>query len=1074
MTTTDEDAVRHQQREPAAIRQRPSSNLRLNAAIRVAIAVLASGALTAGAIAALWTPLRAKSDTIGWPIFADFNPSNYAHAYYLAVGLFPIAALLIFFALTRIGPRLGLATPPPRGRLRPLTGPAEAEQALEPERSSPISADVAAAARVAAVGAILGLEVGVAANHLWLGVVLGAVGYSLLVGLGSAALALAASARSPWRDRLATANALGAPLTVIGLSLVSAHTEVRIDSGNAVHHYPWFPVWLALPLAAALFGWLVVSLRGATPAVTAAIERQAVLVIAAPVALFVLVAHLPGETGPLNLFEEGQSVTETMLLGHGWLPWRDVVLTHGLLGDVAPTAAGWAVFGNSYWAAYAGIWLIFYPLTVVATYALLTYLVGRNWPMLLVAALIFLGTWLGSADARFLLWPVTLLLLAALLHRPTKVRAVALGVLGVTQSILTPEMAPAVLIYAAVVAAYEWYWRPPGAAWAQAFRRTIWMAVAIVVSAGAFVIYMLIRGATGDLIYVTVALVAGHFGEAVPPNAVVSTVSQGKYDFVALAPVAAVLVSFAYAVVRLRTRRPFLLGDWPMAAVAVFVLFYYTKYLARMDISHAYQPFIVATPLIIYIVYRAVSAADRWVRHRLPERRAGWVTAHPVGIAVLVLFVVLFWAPLHTQVDATPAAYRPLVAARPAYSRVGYFSLFDGPAYQDLARIVDAYLGPHGRLLDITNEPGLSYYLLGREPSSRWYAPVGIVVTADLQRNLLAQLRRSPPKLIIFDDTDTKMIALPTMDGVPNAVELYLVSRWILQHYRPLLESHGRTIYALPGTPPVSSLHLHLNQQPATVGVPFLGQECSWGFAPTFLSGPAEPPSGAQGVPARAALVRQSQVTFTGWAGDLRAREPAREVIATFNGRIVGQSTPNIDRPDLPAAGYPSGFVRSGFQLSIPTWAVAARSLRLYAIGRDGSVAQIPIPPAPKQGGVARVGSRTVVLQPRAVTGHVDAESPSSAALQIEPPAGSTWSDYRWLEVDAPSFGGFLQGGFGLSDTLAPTAAGQLISFETLPQSPRRYIIPVSSCAQWQGFGSRRLFLASSPAQDAVRVQLIR
>ena len=274
------------------------------------------------------------------------------------------------------------------------------------------------------------------------------------------------------------------------------------------------------------------------------------------------------------------------------------------------------------------------------------------------------------------------------------------------------------------------------------------------------------------------------------------------------------------------------------------------------------------------------------------------------------------------------------------------------------------------------------------------------------------------------------MYGLPAMDGVPVTVSLYLISRWVLEHYRPLLESHGRTIYALPGVPPVSSLHLHLHQQPATAGVPFLGQACIWGDAPTFLSGPAEPPSGAQAVPARTTVVHGPQVTFTGWAGDLRAREPAREVVATFNGRIVARSTPDAARPDVPAAGYPAGFLRSGFRLSIPTWANASTALRVFAIGRDGSVAELPIPNEPAHGGVARIGSRTVALQPGADTGHIDTESASGALLQIEPPAGSTWSDYRWLEVDAPSFGGFLQGGFDLSDRPGATDdPGHVISF---------------------------------------------
>ena len=1071
MTTTDQETVRRQQHGPDAIRRPSSFALRRSGAIRLAIALLASGALTGAAIVALWAPLRAKGDVIGYPIFSDFNPYNYWYAYMLVVGLFPIAALLIFFGLTRIGPRVGLATPPSRGPLRPLSSSVEADPLLDPESSLPTYDRVATAARVVLVGAVLGLEVGIASTRVWLSVALVAVGYSLLVGLGSLALRSVMSARPSWEVSLATVNALGTPLTVAGLSLVSAHTEVQVLSSHSVHHYPWFPAWLGVPLAAALFSWILVSLRGAGSAATAAIERRAVLLIAAPVAVFALMAHLPGDLGQIGLFEEGQSATETMLVGHGWLPWRDVVLTHGLLGDVAPIAVGWGVFGDSYWGAIAGFAVICYPLAIVTTYWLLAYLVGRNWPVLLMAALIFLGTWLGAGDPRFLLWPLVLLLLAALLKRHTRMRAIALGLVAVVQAIVTPEMAPSVLIVTIVVAAYEWYWRPPGAPLGQTFRRTIWLVVSAVACTCVFAIYMASRGALGDVVYVTVALVAGHFDVAIPPTP--SGVPQARFDFIALAPLAALLVSFAYAAIRLRLRRPFLLADWPMAAVALYALFYYSKFLARMDYPHAYEPFMLATPLMIYIVYRAVSAGDRWIRSRLPARRAGWVTAHPVGIAVLIFFVVSFWGSLHTQVDGAPAAYRP-VALAPPVARGGYAVQYDSAAVEDLQQIFNAYLGPHGRLLDLTDEPGLFYYFLGRDPASRWYAPTGIVYTPQLQRNLLADLRRAPPKLVVFDDTDDKMYGLPAMDGVPASVELYLISRWVLEHYRPLLESRGRTIYALPGAPPVSSLNLHLHQQPATVGVPFLGQACVWGDSPSFLTGPAEPPSGAQSVPVRTVLARQAQVTFTGWAGDLRARQPAREVIATFNGKIIGRSTPDVTRPDVPTAGYPPGFLRSGFQVSIPTWANASQALKIYAIGRDGSVAQLGMHNARVQGGMARIDSRTVVLQPSGDTGHVDGATFAGPLLAIQPPAGSRWSDFGWLEVDAPRLGGFLPGGFVLSEQPDRTDPGHMAGFSTIGNSPRRYVIPVSSCAQWQGYGSSRLFLTSAPVQEIGGVRLIR
>ena len=1071
MTTIDKETVAQRRRGVADAPPPSSPALRRSAAIRLAIAVLVSGAITAAAIVALWAPPGAKADVIGYPIFSDFNPHNYWYAYILVVGLFPVLALLLFLGLTRIGPRVGLAIPPSRGRLRPLAGSGQVEASLDADRSLPTYGRVAAVARVVVVGAVLGLEVAIASTHVWLSVLLVAAGYLLFVGLGSVALRTVTSARPTWEIRLATVNSLGTPLTVAGLSLVSAHTEVHVLSSNSVHHYPWFPAWLAVPLAAALFVWILVSLGRAGLAAAAAIERRSVLLIAAPVALFSLVAHVPGDLGQIGLFEEGQALTESMLLGHGWLPWRDVVLTHGLLADVGTTAVGWGLFGSSYWGALAGLTLIFYPLAIVATFWLLAYLVGRSWPVVLIAALIFLDTWLGTSDPRFLLWPLVLLLLAALLKRHTRVRAVGLGLLAVAQAIVTPEMAPSVLIVVVVVAAYEWYWRRPAEPLGQAFRRTIWLVGAAVGSAFVFAIYMASRGALGDVIYVTVALVAGHFDVAIPPTP--SGISQARFDFIALAPLAALLVSFAYAAVRLRLRRPFLLADWPMAAVALYVLFYYSKFLARMDYPHAYEPFMLATPLMVYIVYRAVSAADHWIRAGLPERRAGWVTAHPVGIAVLIFFAVYFWGTLHTAVEVAPANYRSSAPAPPV-GRVGYAAQFDAAAFEDLQRIANAYLGPHGRLLDITDEPALFYYFLGRDPASRWYAPNGIAYTPQLQRNLLADLRRAPPKLIVFDDTDDKMYGLPAMDGVPVSVELYLISKWVLEHYRPLLESHGRTIYALPGVPPVSSFHLHLHQQPATAAVPFRGQTCNWGNAPSFLSGPAEPPSAARAVPARTAVVRAPQVTFTGWAGDLRDREPAREVIATLNGTIIARSTPNIDRPDIPAAGLPAGFRRSGFRLSIPTWANATRALKVFAVGRDGSVAELGTPNALPGLGVAKIGNRSVTLQPSADTGHVDTETASGPLLAIKPPAGSTWSDYRWVEVDSPSFGGFLQGGFELSDQANVADPGHVIAFQTLQNSPRRYIIPVSSCAQWYGYGASRLFLVSVPPQEVGGVRLIR
>ena len=381
------------------------------------------------------------------PIFNDFNPYVYSRGYELAVVLFPIATLLIFHGLTWLGPRVGLVTPPSRGALRPLRRDPHATEPTEPDRSSEIGRRLGIPLRVAAVGAVLGLEAAVAVDHLWPTVALTAIGYGALMAAAAALVSPFYPARRRFDLALASANAVGTTLTVVGLTIVSAHTALTVVAGDVRHPYPWFPVWVGVPIAVVMAVGIIVALRRSGPAGAVRVERWAVIIIAGSVALFVLSARLPGDLGQIGLFEEGQQVTEAMLIGHGWLPWRDVFLAHGLLGDIAPVTTGWGLFGNSYWGAAAGFSFIWYPLAAVSTYLLMCYLVRRSWPLLLIAGLIFVGSWFGAVvDPAYAAWPIVLLLLAMLLRRRARSRAIALGVLVVAQAIASDEMAPCVVI----------------------------------------------------------------------------------------------------------------------------------------------------------------------------------------------------------------------------------------------------------------------------------------------------------------------------------------------------------------------------------------------------------------------------------------------------------------------------------------------------------------------------------------------------------------------------------------------------------------------------------------------------
>jgi hypothetical protein len=1048
-------------------------NLRRSAAIRVSVAVGVSAALTAIAIALLWQPLDLKTDIVGYPIFADFNVYNYFTAYLLMVVAFPIVSLLLFLGLTRIGPRIGLAVPPSRGSLRPGEPAPRDQNALDadpPVGTVPTTERWAVqAGRIGLVGAVLGIEAGIAADRIAAGLVLGIVAYALAVTL--AAAALRKWARNDWPPDvcLAAVNAVGASLSVAGLVAVSSSTEVRILSNGATDSYPWFPVWLALPAAAAILVAVAIALRRAdSPARVTRLERRALVLIVAPIGLFLLLASLPGGLGTVDMFHTGENVAATRLVGDGYLPWRDIVLSHGILNDVAGTAVGFAVFGNSIWGFFAGSYLLLVPLYSVSVYFLLAYLFGRNWLFLLFAALLILGTSLAPDHFRLILWPPILLLLASVLNRPTAPRAASLALLTLVQIVLTPEAAPALPAIAAVLVLYEWYECQPGAGIVHNFRRTLLFVFTAIAGASLFAGYLASVGALDDFVYISRTLVRGHPLTGGTPPTYFNGISA-HYLFIALAPPAAVLISIAYAFTRLRLRRWFHTEDWVMAAVALFTAMYYAKFLARMGEQHAVHPYAPALPLVLYIVYRSATAIEQRGRGWKPATPIFRATAHPVSLVLVLLVVALSWGTLSDRITTASSNYRPEVASRPQFKRVGYApDPFDPVMYRDLKRVVDAYLGPQDRIFDFTNSPALFFYLFDRDPSTRYFHVSSLALRADTQSDLIDRLRASPPRLIAFD---TFLIGLPNIDGIPTEVRLYNVSRWILDHYRPLLATHTTTFYVRRDLPPPNGLRLA--ERPLTKGIDFLTQQCNWGYSPNFLSSAALPGAGARGVPARLVRGAHPQATIVGWAGDARMKAPAREVIAAADGRIVARTKPNIDREDLLLGGSPLGFARSGFRLQIPAALQKSGDLQVLAVARDGRLAELTRSGAHPAGGKIRLGGREIRLDPRALAGHIDSTLPNPP-MQIVLPPHSRWTDYRWLEIDAGN-GGFRRGSFAIFDRQGGATLGsRQISFQTLNSPPDHYIVPVASCPQWHGYRARRLFLQTPHGQRLSGVRLIR
>ena len=276
-----------------------SSRLRSSAVIRVAASVLIAAVATALAIVLFWQDLDVRTDIVGYAIVADYNPYNWYRGFYLVAGFFPVLALLVFVGLTRAGPKFGLRVPGTRGGIRDSVPQQEPGSPLEPDPPhasvSPATRRIISAARLVFVGGVLGLEAGIAADGLWVGTLLGTGSY-VLCAIGACLLWRRIDSKPSLEARLATVNAVGASLAILGLAAVASASEVRILSDRAVDQYTWLPVWLALIGTAAVAAYTITRLRRtATPAAALRIERAALLLVAAPVGLFVLLAELPGE-----------------------------------------------------------------------------------------------------------------------------------------------------------------------------------------------------------------------------------------------------------------------------------------------------------------------------------------------------------------------------------------------------------------------------------------------------------------------------------------------------------------------------------------------------------------------------------------------------------------------------------------------------------------------------------------------------------------------------------------------------------------------------------------------------------
>ena len=1057
--------------------------------------------------------LGGRTDVVGYPTFARFNVRVYFVNYFLVVVAFPVATLLLYAGIMGAAARLGRARRrlPLLPAVMPVAPPADPDPA---DYSWPVALGRSAfVGAILAAGAVIAVDarpdrvvpVALLVTAAYAGTTCavawacsrrrgavpsgradgpsidgsGPVGEPDVPAVGdvggSSAVSPAAAARATrgarstarWLPAAAASNALAAPFAVLALLAASEASTVTVLTTGRVEHFRWLPVPVAV--GAVVVGVAVVAHRlWRTPRERwPAVERWAVLLGPGPVAVWLLTSGLNMNVGGMDVFHEGEVLAATQRVADGAFPWRDVLFIHGLIGDVVPGLIARGVFGDTRWAVLASGGALLNPLFWVGNYFLCVWLFRRNWVLLLTSqALVVLGA-LPFFLFRMVLQAYLLLLLAALLQKATWLRAAGVAVVAVAQFVLAPEASYFSLAACAVVVVYDVVHRRPGQRLVVAFARTLRVAAAGAAASAVFLAVLVGNDALDPFLDYYRTFVSGHELSGGLPIARPDT--GWFFDFWMVAPVALVLATWWYVAARVRSGRWLTTQDWVVLAAVAGVVPYYSKFLSRAESGHLGQVAATAMVPLLYVGYRLVDEAE------LPfRRRRAW--ALPVSASALVAAVAFSPGSAGALLEGLPGRWHDVADHESSLQRVGYedASGIEGPGgaagmvdprvVHDLDAVLDAYVGDGGSVFDFTNSPGLFGFLLDQHQATRYFH-VSMAVPEAVQRDLVAELERDRPEIVVFDSI---RYGMPGWDGVPNPVRHYLVSEYLLDNYEPLVGLHGFTLLRRAEVPEVPLPLAELSEAPVTDDLYLGPRACDWGYSPGFLR--LEPADDARRVDV-AVRAAGPVVSAQGWAVDGRARTPVREVLVVVRGHVVDRFTPSGVRPDVAALLADPAATASGFTAAFPltTRAPRAADVRLYGLTESGDVGEIARGdgrrPSPDHYLIDGTTTRPVV--PGAVFGYMDKLDELGATYVLDLPADAR--AYDWLEVETAE--PLRDDRLTLDD---PTgAAAHSITFRTLPGDGHEARVMVGACSQWQGYDDT-LLLRSESGQQIRSVQIVR
>ncbi len=922
---------------PLAFTQRRS---RWITVIRIAAALILSGLVCLVVWSLRSRHLSGEIDIVGNPTFIDYDYQVLFLKYRLVTYAFPAGAIVIYLLLAWRGP---LRQPRPGSADQPVPLITEAMAAPPPASTSAHLSAAGTAWRLVPPALFAGLVASTASNGehpsvswISLGVavayVVAVLGVAHAINLRKRRLSVM---RSWGPDSCVSAvNAVAITLVAFGgLWFVSQRTMVRFPShSNQWQHWSWLPWWLAVVFVLVALGWFARALRHGTSPESA--EQRLRAVVLGGVAAFLVSAIIAPPLHVFFGFDDSQNLTGAAMLQRGLFPWRDFQFAHGLFPDALAALAAFHIFQESTWGADAGLSLVFVPLTWVGMYLLAVW--GARRHSLVPLGVLALAAWQQQpVDSRFVGFAFVLLLLGLALSRHSLRWTALLTVALFAQALVVPESAFQVVAAAVVLVLSDVVHRTPSQPLLKQLRRTACFVATAAVLCVLWTAFLLSEHALTGFIDWFVVFGPGHDAEGAVKGFPIGTFNLNLYRLMIIVVVLMILLS-AW---RIYSRRAWTVRAWVTAAAAINAGLYGEQALGRFEMPHTQYSNAVGLLLIILTAGTLVPALDDYVRagtRRVVSHQAAQrMLTHSVSIGLLL--VVLATTPKiishiwdvgsQTRVSRKHRIYQ--------VAGLGYTqrNIVRPGELADLKKVLNTYAPKDAPFLDMTNAPGYFYFLLRQRPATK-FTNISQAIPESAQRMMISQLRKSRPPLVAFSSVT---IGEPTWAWeIQNEVRHFLVSQYVLDHYKPLLSSQG-VLFLLRddlvrSKPPVPKL-----AQPAhTTGLYASQATCNWGDSANFLASPAT--GNSVTLQGHAVGGGFQQVGVSGWSFNLDADKRVKHVVILTGRRVADIAPVRYPTPTVFKATHERHAHNAGFDVA---FLAHAGPVSVYALASDGMLHEL-------------------------------------------------------------------------------------------------------------------------------------